>query len=755
MLILSAPARAAVVRGRVTTALGLPAPGARVQLIRLTGGTRSVSDTITGADGSFELRSEFSGRFVLLTSPSILNTTLVPQISPAFYAARTDLLLRDVALNPATTRPLTSAQTALRETPLIQLATPISQLDAPALLPQADILPSFAPKPGVFLLQQGQTGTPTALYLRGADPSLTKLTLDGLSIEDLGGGFDLATLASTGLAGPNHAPAAELLPGPQPLQQLGAAAGVLALHTAEPATTRPSLTYTGDAGPLGTYRNALTLGAAPARTDLLADLSRFDTSNDDADPSPYHLASGSANLGYHISAATSLRAIARRDISASAFAPPFDLYRLPPIGKLTSANTYAIFTFETRTAGNWHNLLRYGLARKRATLQLFTLPATGLPVTITGANNYTATGIATLPPLATRTDNVTNRDEFTFQSDRPFKPWLTPLLTFRYQDERAASLNERAIIPQAKSTLDRHHLAAAFALSGQIRHRLFYDASGFLDHSPTLGFTGAPRLGLTYAPVRPGPRRLRGTTLHLAVATGSRETSLAEAVQIPTPTPPRTRSFEASIDQTILPRKLDLHAGYFHTQFSHQFEPAGLTTLSQTPTQTLAYRTQGFESILRYRPRYSLTLTAGYTYLAAFTEQSAVTPVFNPAYPTLPIGAFSALPGTRPFHRPPDTGFASAAYTSGRLTASLTAAVAGRSDDSTATLQTPTLLLPNRNLSPGYTSMDASATYTVSRRLTAFTQLTNLFDNRHIAPIGYTSTPFLIRTGLRIRLGGE
>ena len=743
-------AQAAVVRGHVTTALGTPAPGARVQLIRITGGARSVADTITGPDGSFEVRSDSAGRFVLLTSPSVLSTTLAPQISPAFYAGRTDLVLREIALNAAIITPQTSSAATLRETPIAQLATSPSQLDASRLLPQADILPTLEPNPSVFILQQGQTGTPATLYLRGAAPETIKVTLDGLSIENLGGGFNLATLSSTGLASSTAAPTAEILPVPNPLRAVDAQAGILALHTPESATVRPALTYTGDAGPLGTYRNELTLSAAPTRTDLFASASRFDTSNDDAVASPYHLASAAANLGYHISSATSLRATARRDLSASAFAPPFDLFRLPPTGKLTSANTYATFTFETRTAGNWHNLLSYGLARKQAVLQLFTTPATGGPITITGANGYTASAIAALPPLPTREDDATARDEFTYQTDRPVKPWLTPLFTFRYQDEHAARTLSEQPIPTERTTLERTHLSGALAFSGEFRHRVFYQASGFLDHNPTLGTTGSPSLGLTYAPVRPGARRFRGTTLHLTAATGLRETPLAA----PTRTPPHTRTFEASIDQAILARKLSLHAAYFHNQFSHDFE-----TLTQqipsTLSQTLAYRTQGLESTLLYRPRPAFTLTGGYTYLAALVEQSAATPAFNPAFPLIPIGALTALPGARPFHRPPNTGFASAAYNGRKLTATLTAAVAGRSDDSTNLPQTPALLLPNRNLSLGYTSLNASATYTVSRRITAFTQLTNLFDDRHIAPIGYTSTPFLIRTGLRIRLGGE
>ena len=51
--------------------------------------------------------------------------------------------------------------------------------------------------------------------------------------------------------------------------------------------------------------------------------------------------------------------------------------------------------------------------------------------------------------------------------------------------------------------------------------------------------------------------------------------------------------------------------------------------------------------------------------------------------------------------------------------------------------------------------MDASFTYAFTRHLTLYTELTNLLDNRQMAPLGYLSTPFLIRTGLRIRLGRE
>jgi iron complex outermembrane receptor protein/vitamin B12 transporter len=96
-----------------------------------------------------------------------------------------------------------------------------------------------------------------------------------------------------------------------------------------------------------------------------------------------------------------------------------------------------------------------------------------------------------------------------------------------------------------------------------------------------------------------------------------------------------------------------------------------------------------------------------------------------------------------------------AQYSGGAFTATLNAAFAGRSDDSTNLLLNPTLLLPNHNLSPGYASLDAGVSYNITHAITAFTQLNNLADSRHIAPLGYLSTPFTIRAGVRIRIGRE
>ena len=703
---LTTSAHAVVVRGRVTTPFGVPVPYARVVLIQ---GTRAVGDTISAPDGTYEIRTTLSGRFLLLTSRSPL-----VQIGAPFYAGALDLLTRDIALSPNTIYP----------TPPASNPTQVIVIAPPQLLPYATLLPELRPLPATFLLERGATGSPAYLYTQGASPAQTQIRIADVSAEDLGGRFNLATLSTSGLAALTLASALTLTEAPS---LPDAEAATLTLHTPLAETLHPTLLYTGDAGPLATLRNEAVAAATFRRADLLASFARFDTANGNRSAAvPYHIATTAANAGYHISAVTSFRATFRQDVSAVALAPFFGVARS---GKDANQDLYASATFTTSTARNWTNTLRYGLARKREQSYLF-IP---IPTQLLTVNGTTA--LVTLPGAPPREDQATNRDEATYLTDSPFRPWLHPALTLRYQNERALDQ-----APSYRQTLTRTHLTALPTFSGDLlRHRLFYTAASTLDYSRTYHFNAAPILGLTYAPVRPSPRRFRGTILRATAATAFREPSLLESI---TPATPRARTYTLAADQQILPN-LTLTGTYFHHQFSHDYELRTQSSSTQQAafTPTLAYRTQGVTLDLHYHPYPRIQLAAGYTYLASLVEQSATT-----------TGLLTAVAGARPFHRPPNTAFATAQYAGPRFTAVFKATLAGRSDDSTTLA---TLQLPNRNLSPGWVSLDTNASLVLTHRITAFTTLTNLTDSRTIAPIGYTSTPFLVRAGLRIRLGKE
>ena len=172
---------------------------------------------------------------------------------------------------------------------------------------------------------------------------------------------------------------------------------------------------------------------------------------------------------------------------------------------------------------------------------------------------------------------------------------------------------------------------------------------------------------------------------------------------------------------------------------------------------------------VQYRPVDHLFLDGGYTYLASLVLQSfssdAVaaangTPITNPNIPGIPIGALSPLVGSRPFRRPPSTGYFAVEFVASRFSTAIKGALASRSDDSTFQLNNDrnggnTLLLPNRDLDFGYAKLDFNMLLNVTRHVTLFTQLDNLLSQQHIGPIGYPGLPFTFRAGAKIRISGN
>jgi vitamin B12 transporter len=149
-------------------------------------------------------------------------------------------------------------------------------------------------------------------------------------------------------------------------------------------------------------------------------------------------------------------------------------------------------------------------------------------------------------------------------------------------------------------------------------------------------------------------------------------------------------------------------------------------------------------------------------------SSDAVSPSYNtglpggapPSFSTIPIGASSPLVGARPFRRPPHTGFLTATYSVGNFTSTLTSVYASRSDDSTFLggydfAAGNSLLLPNRDLDYGYARFNIGVTYRLNSWMSIYTQTNNMFNQSHIAPIGYPSLPVTVQSGVKIALGGH
>ena len=788
--------QAAIIRGTVTNSLGIPIVHANVLLLQ---NGQILALGVTRSDGTYQISSSASGRFYVLTSAG--NFKQITTLS--FYAGIADSHEENIVLESANARQeIVTSATGL-PSPEPQLSAAVVAQRSSAFPNRTDLIDPLRQVPGLFIARQGEYGGLTSLFMRGGKADANQVNLDGVPIGEIGGAFDFSDLSTAGMG------EVEVYRGPNSvLYGSDAASGSVDVRTLRGSTAFPSFFYEGDAGTFTTFRNRAQLGGTWKRLDYYGGFEALQSDNS-IKMDEYHDDTSSANLGYAFTSATQLRVTAHNSDAASGTPGPFHFYGIANAGKRSDQDTYLGASLEHRTYGDWHNLVRYEMARKREEDVDF-YPA-GIPLATTGnyygyntvirgANGYSVAGQALLNYAGTypsAIERVSNRDRLYFQSDYPFTPHILGLFTFHYEDERGA---RKSAVYGLDQNLERANYDYTAQLQGDYHSRLFYSLGGGVEKNQIFGTQGTPRIGLGYYPIRPGKGIVRGTKIWFDFAKGYQEPSLDQQfaslydflqgrqaiAQFPV-TPiveQQSRTYEGGVAQAFLSERGLLRIGYFHSEYGRQIEsvpaaevPALLPQLSPAERQALegllsraggldlnsqAFRAQGIESEVEYSILKGLFVCAGYTYLDAAVQRSftsdALQPAFNPGVSSLPIGAFDPLRGARPFERPPHTGFAMASYSGEQYVVDFSAALASRSDDSTFLggrdlAGGNSLLLPNRNLDYGYAKLDLGGSYRFLSWLSAYAQLDNLTSNKRIAPLGYPSLPFTFRLGLRLAIG--
>ncbi len=398
LLTLPSTLRAVIVHGIVTDTLGAAVPNATVALVE---NGQSIANAKTAADGSYQLSTSDSGRFYVL----VAGQSFRQLATQSFFAQSLQSFEQNVMLEPETVRQQIVVTATGTPQPQAQVSASVDLLRQSEFENQADLVDALRQVPGVMIAQQGQIGSLASVFVRGGNSAANKMLIDGVPAEDIGGGFDLGTVSTTGVSsieanrGPNSV-----------LYGSDAAAGVFNLSTPRGSTAFPSLLYEGDAGNFHTYRNQVQLGGTHRSLDYYGGFSRLNTSND-LPRDEVHNITSVANLGWAATPATQFRGTVRYTVAAEGLPGAFNFYRLAPDAKQSDQDLYASGSVEHQTSESWHNLARYGLARKREQAHYFSLvgepitvaspfgPTTnyyGLPVTIKGANGYSATGQAIL-----------------------------------------------------------------------------------------------------------------------------------------------------------------------------------------------------------------------------------------------------------------------------------------------------------------------------------------------------------------------
>ena len=778
--------------GRVIDPLGAAVANAKIEVLG------SGLQTTSASDGQYTLAVSCPCkiRVTARTFPEIVLN--IPATSVA------DLLLQ----TPTRSDEITVTATGT-PTPLAQSGAPITVLAESDYVHVTEIQQPLRLIPGVQMTQQGGVGGVTSLFMRGADSGTTKVLIDGVPLNDVGGPVDFSTLDSVGIS------QVEVLRQPSSaLYGSDALAGVVSLTTTRGTTPLPLISIALDGGNLGSHREELSLSGAQHRLDYYAAAARMDTSND-LPNDEFHNTTYVGNLGFQADTKTDLRFILRHLATNSGEPNAFLLYGIADAQNQKDQDTYLSGSVNHQTTSNWHNLVRYG--HEALNQNSFAWGPTGTAyysfgylngfignqVTINGANGYSASGQAILQYSATPSADYSegNRDFVYAQSDYRFNRYLTALAAYKYEVETGSTIY-LAGYPATPSAVDRHNQSYTLQVAGDVASRLFYTLGSGIEHDAVYGNAMTPRATVAYYAVRPSANTIfSGTKFHASFGKGLQEStvfaqnnSLYGLLSQPTVTngtaliqqygirpigAEYSRTYDVGVEQTLLDSRLRANLSWFHNAFTNGIQyvsqdaliqQLSVPTLVATATGYGAYvnsqalRAQGAELEVEYSVTRRVFFRTGYTYLDAVVQRSfssdALSPSFNTAgnFATIPIGVYAPLVGARPFRRAPHSGYFAMSYVGSKLSGAISGTLVGRRDDSTFLTDKDygnSMLLPNRNLDGAYQNLQLTADYRLTPRIASYVHIENLLNESYSEAFGFPALPINLRGGFKFTFGGE
>lgn len=793
----------ASIHGTVRDPLNAVIPNARVELLK---NGRKIASAVTDQFGNYGFTYLPAGNYqVHATAPGFSAQQSRPISVSGNFSQRVDFALKvgvvaEEIVVSATGIPVPESQTGAS----------VSVIRRDYFQDRIDVLEPLEQVSGMQVLQSGQRGAATSIFIRGGNSNANKVLLDGIPLNDIGGVVNFGNIAATGvdqievLRGPNS-----VLYGPD------AMAGVVSLTTRRGSTLTPELSYSFDAGNFLTRRHDGSLSGVFHRLDYFGEVSRSDTNNS-LPNSRYHDGTYVANAGLALDSKTDLRFTGRYTTAVLGQPNAIDFFGIADDSFEKDQDAFFGVTLQNQSTERWHNLLRYGAARLR--LQDLNPSPTGipfdngfgsglnflgLPVTIRGANGFSVTGQAILDfggSYPIETSSSTRRDSVYFQSDYTFNPHLTALVGFRFEQERGFMLAF-----DTKTPADRNNFSYIAEIHGNLGSRAYVTLGGSVERNAIFGTAAIPRGALAYYLVPPrSDGALSGTKLKFNYGQGIKEPSIFEAssslfglLSQPGGAPrlisqfhigpiaaERSRSYDLGIEQLMAAGRLKLSATFFHNRFTNQIEfvPAAAFPLLGIPDAVATQagfgatvnsgdtRARGAETEIYATLGHGFSARAAYTYLDEVVQRSFTNDAFscssanpqpqcfNPAFPAIAIGAFSPLVGARPFRRAPHTGNFSLDYAQRKLNLSLNGYLVSRRDDSTFLSDGffgTTMLLPNRNLAPGYQKIDLGGSYRFNSHLKLFSVMENLASQHYDPAFGFPAPPLSFRAGFKLTVGGE
>jgi len=647
--------------------------------------------------------------------------------------------------------------------------------------------------PGISLIQSGARGGVTSMFVRGGNSNFNKVLIDGIPVNDIGGGVDLAPYSAAGV---EHV---EALREPNSVVfGSDALSGVVSVMSRRGRTPAPQAELSMDGGNLGTNRESAAVGGTIRRFDYFSTFEHFATDNDvpnNAYKSKTYAGRFGASLGHSTDVSGTVRWNDRRFDSPNAFA----LFGTPD----DSFNAFTVKLFgvstQSQISDKWQTAVRFGSFDQRLHVENPTTSGTiiggtgfGNVMTITGANGYSVTGRGVLDFGPFSSDSRSARQGFYAQTSYQVLRDVNIAGGVNFEREQgfpsanidgdpATTRNNRAVWVEGRGTVLRR--ISVTAGLGYAHNEAFENAfsprlsiAAYLREPSSAAFWGDTRLTSNAGKGIKAPTIFQATnSLFVLLQRTPAGAALAATAGIGPVGPERGRNVDVGIEQGLWRSRARVRVAYFDNAFYDLVESVGRTLLPQLgiPVDVAAQVTSANVNSQSFTAKGVETsadaqvgrvrFAASYTHLNATITKSlssgALTPSFNPAFPGIPIGNFSPLLGQQPFRRPANTGNLFVSYARGPAVLAVSGYFAGKSNDSTFLGGSDanfgnSLLLPNEDLDAGYAKMDLSGSYAFHRSLKWYITVENFLDKHYEPAFGFPALPINVRTGVTVTVGG-
>ena len=770
---------------QVVDTLGARVAGASVSLTR--DGSR-VAESKSNAEGTFTFSNLSAGRYqVTATAPGFQ-----PRTSDAVYAGPGARPIVEVALEVGALQQDVVVTAEAGQVLQSQTGAPVTVIDNALLeaINKPDVLEALRLVPGAQIVQVGQRGGGTSLFLRGGNSNFTKVLVDGMPANDIGGGFDFSHLDTAGVD------RIEVLRQTNSVRYgSDALTGVVNIATRRGTARVPQFEYGIDGGNLRTLRNSISLGGAVRRYDYFSQYSYFTTDNETPN-SGYNRSTYAGRFSVAVGGGTNVSGTLRWLDGKFGSANAFSLYQIADDSTSESDQLYATITADSQHNDRWQSTVRFGSAGQ--TVHFINPTPTGTPsdpfgfganylgntVTLADANGATVTGRAILDfggTYPSTFDSRTTRRALSGETTYQVRPELAISGGARWEREQGFE------DPDGDPTVTRNNGGVFLEARASLTNRTYVSGGIGVEHNEVFGNEAVPRFSAAVYLRQPSAAPLGETKVSFNVGkgikapnVGQQQSALFELVQ-GTPMalsvspigPENSRGWDIALEQGFGGGQYRARVGYYNNEFENLIEflsrtalvragvPADVaaTTAFGAYINSQSFAAQGIELSADAVIRRVVRFGASYTYLdAEVTQAFSASAATNPAFPGVQIGAFSPLVGNRPFRRPANSGTLFVSYANGPAAVALSAYFAGRRDDSTFLTDEffgNSLLLPNQDLDPAYQKVDLSVSYRVLPQAKVFTSIENLFNKEYEAAFGFPSLPFAIRAGVTVTFGGD